>query len=418
MCWLLVKPAGKVVPEKYIDQAVKHNKDGFGISYMADTLQVYKTLDLTEFKTKLSTLDDIEAIIHLRAASIGGVSASNIHPFKTASGVMFHNGTIQSFRGKTDKCPTSGCLESDTKALADLIAACTYNKLSDIQPLVQHIITKTSNKLAFHENDGSITIMNKHLGQEEDGIWYSNDYHIEPDYTYDSWWEQETDPNKTAVFVYGTLKQGHTNHAILGNSKFLGKAKTVVDYFMIGEDMPFPYVLNASHAGPLKYRHKAKAIIGEMYEVDNFVLAKLDRLEGVPTHYKKTTVYARYVETGQSVLGTMYIKAAVNEALYEKKMLEEWRPEAVSGTVVYEDADISIAIAKFLKEVEETTFFTKVELETFTSPTLEGIYDEFSILHYGEEQPFYTRPTSTKELIEEILWLTTEIQEEADALAP
>lgn len=413
MCWLVHKKPGKVIPEGYIDQAVKHNKDGFGISYMEDEeLQVYKTLDLAEFKEKLGTLDDKEVVVHLRAASIGGVSVANIHPFKTSTGVMFHNGTISSFRGKTDKCPTTGCLDSDTKALADLISACNYTTISDIVPLLQHIITKTSNKLVFHENDGSVIIMNKDLGEEEDGIWYSNDYHIEP--VYNNSWYNEITTDK--VFVYGTLKEGLSNHGLLKDAEFVCKAKTFSKYYMIGKDRIFPYVLGKDYEFR-DIKKEAHQIIGEVYKVDAETLAKLDRLEGVPSHYNKEIAYVRAIETGKAETTYIYVKTTVAESMFEEEMLSEWLPnDDADSSYGTSDDDITNFFKAYKKKVEATKFFTEEQLRQLNNDRLEEIYDEYCELYYGAVQPSYMTPRTQAKFIEAITELAVDIREEYSQL--
>lgn len=408
MCWLVHKPAGKVIPADYITRAASFNKDGFGIARIKDgVLNVFKTLDLTEFTTELSTLDNVECIIHLRAASIGGVALSNVHPFETASGVMFHNGTISSFRGKTDKCALTGCEDSDTKALADLIASCRYERLSDIQPLIQHIITTTSNKLAFMEKDGTVIIMNKNLGEEEDTIWYSNDYHKTPTYTYNSW-QSKYSYNKeqiTKVFVYGTLKSGHSNNRLLEYSTFVGKGSSLGLMYMIGKGMGFPYVLGKSYDFP-HTKAVAKAINGEVYEVTETTLAALDALEGCPSHYTRETCYVRIKETGKIEECYIYVKSSVTESHLAQEMITEW--PVIDST--------SKRIEKYIKEVDTMEFFTQEELELKSLPTLQDIFDECSELFYGETEPDYLVPKTEKALIEAILGLYADIRDEYTSL--
>ena len=83
-----------------------------------------------------------------------------------------------------------------------------------------------------------------------------------------------TDGRTHRVFVYGTLKRGHGNHALLETSRFLGEAATLKTYWMITTGV-FPIVLDAvpeGFAAPL-------AIAGEIYHVDDATLQELDRLE-------------------------------------------------------------------------------------------------------------------------------------------
>lgn len=79
------------------------------------------------------------------------------------------------------------------------------------------------------------------------------------------------------VFVYGTLLSGLHNHYLLKDSLFIGyfESKQKMSMFCSG----IPYVFTR----PAKY-----SIKGEIYEVDDTVLARLDSLEGHPHWYKRS----------------------------------------------------------------------------------------------------------------------------------
>ncbi len=81
------------------------------------------------------------------------------------------------------------------------------------------------------------------------------------------------------VFVYGTLKKGYSNHHLLKNGKFLGEAKTKYKYALY--EKVYPYV---------SHNPKVSNIHGEVYQVDNFTLRKLDILEGHPYEYKRELI--------------------------------------------------------------------------------------------------------------------------------
>lgn len=83
----------------------------------------------------------------------------------------------------------------------------------------------------------------------------------------------------TKVFTYGTLKKGFGNHYLLKDSSFLGEVKTLPEFTMISLG-GFPGILTGGHT----------SISGEVYEVNTETLAKLDRLEGHPTWYRRTPI--------------------------------------------------------------------------------------------------------------------------------
>ncbi len=343
MCQIIVKPEGKRVDFKKLDIAQTHNEDGYGVTWYDDEtgeLETFKTMNYVRFKAILSTLKHTQAVIHLRKTSRGDTCVSNNHPFPIPNGMLFHNGTIRDLT-----CSTKG--GSDTLALAELLNECTYEYIDDIMPLIKGIIGDTLNKLVIYEDDGIVTIVNKDLGVYEDGIWYSNTYHHKEKvlYTYTTKntipyeYHQENDtatlslesndstaklslvPTTTTktskVFVYGTLKKGFANECIMGDtSKFTGKAVTLERWAMVGDKMPFPYLLFRDTA-------RGKIIKGEVYEVDMRVLSNLDTLEGIPTHYVRTQVDV--IVNGVSERVLTYVKAGeIPEWLTGKDYISEF----------------------------------------------------------------------------------------------
>ncbi len=349
MCQIIVKPEGKKVDFSKLNKAQEWNEDGYGVTYLEENeLITFKTMNFKRFKALLSTLKDNKAVIHLRNTTRGTTCVDNNHPFDIPSGVMFHNGTVNGL-----SCGTEG--GSDTKALADLINECEYEYVDDIIPLIKHIIGNKINRLVFFEVDGEITIVNEELGMWEEGIWYSNDYHKKEDYTPTTYkntraryeynpatktWEpqeektnksmvdkacQSMEPKKTKkmqkVFVYGTLKKGYVNSYLLEGSTYLGTAKSVSRWTMIGEGMAFPYLLESDW-------DSGQLVEGEVYEVDEDTLKKLDRLEGVPTHYKHSTIYVSYNNGRNSENVMTYVKATPISEEYKKhiKFIGKWEP--------------------------------------------------------------------------------------------
>lgn len=78
----------------------------------------------------------------------------------------------------------------------------------------------------------------------------------------------------TTVFVYGTLLKGEGNHRVLRGGTFVRAARTRPDLSM--------FTLGAF---PGVSRGGTTAIEGELYVVDDAVLARLDALEGHPRFY-------------------------------------------------------------------------------------------------------------------------------------
>ncbi len=83
----------------------------------------------------------------------------------------------------------------------------------------------------------------------------------------------------TRCFVYGTLLSGEPNHGVLRGSRCLGAVST-----------PPRFTLVDLGAFPGMLAEGTTAILGEVYEVDDDVLAKLDRLEGHPRFYLRAPI--------------------------------------------------------------------------------------------------------------------------------
>lgn len=83
----------------------------------------------------------------------------------------------------------------------------------------------------------------------------------------------------TRIFVYGTLLHGEPNHGLLARARLVGPTWTAPLYRFVSLG-GFPALL---HGGKT-------SIAGEVYEVDEETLARLDRLEGHPRFYRRETI--------------------------------------------------------------------------------------------------------------------------------
>lgn len=73
------------------------------------------------------------------------------------------------------------------------------------------------------------------------------------------------------VFVYGTLKQGLSNHHFLRTSEFIGSA-TLQGYQLHAVTPSYPGIVPAT-------RGRNSIVCGEIYRVDTACMRRLDRLE-------------------------------------------------------------------------------------------------------------------------------------------
>lgn len=81
------------------------------------------------------------------------------------------------------------------------------------------------------------------------------------------------------LFVYGTLLRGERNDHYLASARFMGEAATEPG-FGLYDFGPYP---GLSEPG----RH---AVAGELYEIDEDTLARVDELEEHPDYYQRREV--------------------------------------------------------------------------------------------------------------------------------
>jgi len=74
------------------------------------------------------------------------------------------------------------------------------------------------------------------------------------------------------AFVYGTLKRGGRYHHLLTEQKFLGEAHTVAGYTLYQP---------ADYPGMVRADEDTEGVTGELWEVSDSCLTKLDALEGL-----------------------------------------------------------------------------------------------------------------------------------------
>lgn len=113
------------------------------------------------------------------------------------------------------------------------------------------------------------------------------------------------------VFVYGSLMKGFGNHGLVEGSEFIGPAKTHPEFTMISYGF-FPACLTEGDT----------AISGEVYDVTDGVLARLDRLEGHPTWYRRIRCNT---DKGEAWMYTMNPETLENARKVEKIESGNWR---------------------------------------------------------------------------------------------
>ncbi len=110
MCLIIYKPkANQTIPQKYIDNAMLINQDGFGITFLDDG-ETIKTADYQRAESLLHMPRPYVA--HFRYATQGAINEENMHPAPFSKGWLFSNGTV----------PTLGTKKkSDTRVVAEYL---------------------------------------------------------------------------------------------------------------------------------------------------------------------------------------------------------------------------------------------------------------------------------------------------------
>ena len=81
------------------------------------------------------------------------------------------------------------------------------------------------------------------------------------------------------MFVYGTLMKGELHHTSISHARFVRAAETPPVYDLVQIDY-YPAMLSDG----------SSRVVGELYEVDDETLKKLDELEEVPHYYERRTI--------------------------------------------------------------------------------------------------------------------------------
>ena len=171
MCVIITKSAGvKPLDTKYFSKAWDSNSDGGGIVWKKKDEQVMIQkgfMTKKEMMDKLNELneEDTSFIAHFRIKSVGNVCAQNTHPFNMDNVTFAHNGTlsIKPFEGMTDSETFGLCFLKDK----------SMDWIKEYKVLLEMALG--TSKFAIMDNvSGEILILNKGLGQERDGAWFSN----------------------------------------------------------------------------------------------------------------------------------------------------------------------------------------------------------------------------------------------------
>ncbi len=105
---------------------------------------------------------------------------------------------------------------------------------------------------------------------------------------------QDTSNNYELIFVYGTLRNGCSNHRLIAHAECLGQGRSQRSFSLYLGD--FPYAVSQEATGPIR---------GEVYRVNQDTRLQVDLLEGHPHWYcrQKETIC---LDSGELVQAWIY----------------------------------------------------------------------------------------------------------------
>lgn len=108
------------------------------------------------------------------------------------------------------------------------------------------------------------------------------------------------------VFVYGTLQRGYGNHRLLESSEYLGNAITHSEYYLT--NVGFPYLVDPQDPQRDVVGRVTAPVKGEVYRVtQQAVMDSLDRLEGVPHHYRRSVIPFKFIGSDKIEYSWAYV---------------------------------------------------------------------------------------------------------------
>jgi len=175
MCIAIHQPRNTTLKKRTLRKCWDVNPDGAGLMF-ADGGEVrtskHSTFDgfYTEYSKVKRTIDPADLVIHFRIATHGGINERNTHPHQVNLNTwLVHNGVI------SQQC-VKGSMLSDSihfaKLLGNLPLNFTNNKA--IMELISDYID--TDKIIFLNSSGEVNIVNRELGFEKYGCWFSNSY--------------------------------------------------------------------------------------------------------------------------------------------------------------------------------------------------------------------------------------------------
>lgn len=120
------------------------------------------------------------------------------------------------------------------------------------------------------------------------------------------------------VFVYGTLKYGYSNHALLHGCRCISLQGETKEKFTMSSNGYFPAITR--DVTPFMGR-----IYGEVYEVEQHILKRLDYLESEGSMYKRNKAIIEVPSGLVLCFIYIYLHGFLGDIVYPINGVLEWR---------------------------------------------------------------------------------------------
>lgn len=268
MCVIIIKNDQQRLDEAIIAKALSLNPDGFGIQLLDDGT-IYRTMDMATAQEYLRTTRPFVA--HARLTTAGHTNLENTHPVKINEyNWLFHNGTVCTPH-------TWDKTKSDTRFVADTLGSTSWRSW-------RNILEMTESRFCYTRVSKSGRYYVNRTGQwhKENEVLYSKANVLQG--------------GSNLVAVYGTLRQGFSNHYLLNGGMLISAGHTNESYRMVCQGIPF---VMSGHC------HEGHPLYVEVYAVDDDMLQALDNLEGHPDWYVRKPTHIS-LGNGLQVTAQMY----------------------------------------------------------------------------------------------------------------
>lgn len=184
MCLLITQPAGVAFSDEFLQGVYARNADGLGVMYVENgALQVKKCLPKTYEDMKAfydEHIRDRACAAHWRMKTHGHIDLSNCHPYEVLNEAehgytlwMMHNGVLHTGNHR------------------DVTMSDTWHYINDyLRPILKNnpelFMNEAflalvgdqigSNRFAFMDGHGNLSVVNKNQGVSYNGAWLSNTY--------------------------------------------------------------------------------------------------------------------------------------------------------------------------------------------------------------------------------------------------